>query len=423
MGFDIKELDEQGILARAAAKKLARASTATKNQALTNIAQALISRHDDILDANKIDYKYAESTGIKSSMLDRIMLSPVRLEAISNSIKKVIALPDPIGEIFDMHTAANGLQIGKKRVPLGVIGAVYESRPNVTIDISSLCIKSGNAVILRSGRESIHSSIVLAKIAQEACEKAGIDPGAIQIIESTEHALVNHMLQMKGVIDLIIPRGGVELINLVRENAAMPVITGGVGVCHIYVDKDADCDKAVAIINNAKVQRPGVCNALDCILIHTKVASDYLPRIASKLAESDVELHCDEKSTAILKSIPSLKLLNAVEEDWGKEFLSLKVAVKTVGSLEEAIEHIDKYGGHSEAIISENYSAAMQFINEVDAASVYANASTRFTDGEEFGLGAEIGISTQKFHARGPMGLKEVTSYKWIILGEGQIRT
>jgi len=423
MELDIKKLDEKGIVAREAAKKLARASTATKNQALTNIADSIISRQSDILEANKVDYKYAEAASIKSSMLDRIMLSPARLEAISNSVKKIVALPDPIGEIFDMHTAANGLQIGKKRVPLGVIGAVYESRPNVTIDISSLCIKSGNAVILRSGRESINSSIVLARIAQDACQKAGIDAGTIQIIESTDHALVNHMLQMKGIIDLIIPRGGVELINIVRDNAAMPVITGGVGVCHIYVDKDADCEKATAIINNAKVQRPSVCNALDCILIHTQVASDYLPHIARKLASSDVELHCDEKSMAILSSIPSLKLVNAVDEDWGREFLSLKAAIKVVASLEEAIEHIDKYGGHSEAIVSENYSAAMRFINEVDAASVYANASTRFTDGEEFGLGAEIGISTQKFHARGPMGLKEVTSYKWIILGEGQIRT
>jgi glutamate-5-semialdehyde dehydrogenase len=424
MKLVIKELDEKGMVARKAARKLAHASTAVKNQALTNIAEDIIDRQNEILAANILDCKYAESTGISSSILDRIMLSPERLEAISRSVKKIVDLPDPIGEIFDMHTAANGLQIGKKRVPLGVIGAIYESRPNVTIDISSLCLKSGNAVILRSGKESINSSIVLARIAQQACEKVGIDAGSIQIIESTEHALVKYMLQMRGLIDLMIPRGSAELIKLVRENAAMPVIAGGIGVCHTYVDKDADRDMAVAIINNAKVQRPSVCNALDCILIHEQVADNYLPAIARKLISADVELHCDDKSMAILGSIPSLKLVNAVEKDWGKEYLSLKVAIKVVTSLEEAIEHIEKYGsGHSEAIISENYSAAMRFINEVDAASVYVNASTRFTDGEEFGLGAEIGISTQKFHARGPMGLKEVTSYKWIILGEGQIRT
>jgi len=355
-------------------------------------------------------------------MLDRIMLSPSRLKAISAGVMKVVALPDPVGEIYDMHTAGNGLQIGRKRVPLGVIGAIYESRPNVTIDISTLCLKSGNAVILRSGKESINSSVALAHIAQEACDQAGLAAEAIQIIESTDHILVNHMLKMRGIIDLMIPRGGAGLIKIVRENASMPVIAGGVGVCHTYVDKDADLDKAVSIVHNAKVQRPSVCNALDCILIHINVIETHLPIIASKLAKDKVELHCDEKSMSILKSIPSLNLVRAVEEDWGKEYLSLKASIKVVSSLDGAIAHIEKYGsGHSEAIISENYTAVMRFMNEVDAASVYANASTRFTDGEVFGLGAEIGISTQKFHARGPMGLKEVTSYKWIIFGDGQI--
>jgi glutamate-5-semialdehyde dehydrogenase len=418
----IRELEEKGRVARAAARKLAFTSTATKNRALTNIAESIIARQDEILAANKIDLEYAESSGIDRSMLDRIMLSTSRLEAISGGVRKIVALPDPVGEIYDMHTAENGLQIGRKRVPLGVIGAIYESRPNVTIDISTLCLKAGNAVILRSGKESINSSVALANIAQEACDQAGLAAGAIQIIESTDHNLVNHMLKMRGMIDLMIPRGGAGLIKIVRENATMSVIAGGIGVCHTYVDRDADLDKAVSIVHNAKVQRPSVCNALDCILIHVKVAKTYLPIIATKLAKDKVELHCDEKSMDILKSIPSLDLVKAVEEDWGKEYLSLKASIKVVSSLDEALAHIEKYGsGHSEAIISENYSSAMRFINEVDAASVYANASTRFTDGEVFGLGAEIGISTQKFHARGPMGLKEVTSYKWIIFGDGQI--
>ena len=418
----IRELEEKGKVARTAARKLAFTSAAIKNRALANIAEYIVARQDEILAANRMDLEYAESSGIDKSMLDRIMLSPARLKAISDGVRKVLALPDPVGEIYDMHIAENGLMIGRKRVPLGVIGAIYESRPNVTIDISTLCLKSGNAVILRSGKESINSSVALAHIAQEACDQAGVVEGAIQIIKSTEHALVNHMLKMSDMIDLMIPRGGAGLIKIVKENATMPVIAGGIGVCHTYVDRDADLDKAVAIIHNAKVQRPSVCNALDCILIHVELIKTYLPVIAAKLAEDNVELHCDEKSMGILKSIPLLNLVNAVEDDWGKEYLSLKASIKVVSSLDDALAHIEKYGsGHSEAIITENYTSSMRFINEVDAACVYANASTRFTDGEKFGLGAEIGISTQKFHARGPMGLKEVTSYKWIIFGNGQI--
>ena len=419
----VKELEEKGKAAKAASRKLAFLSTEIKNKALLNIAEALIDKQGEILAANKIDYEQAKASGMSEAMLDRLMLSASRLEAMSQDVKTVAALPDPVGEVFEMRTLANGLQIGKKRVPLGVIGAIYESRPNVTIDISSLCLKSGNAVILRGGREAINSNSALAKAAQQACLNAGVSEGAIQFIESTERALVNHMLQMKGVIDLMIPRGGPGLIKLISENAAMPVITGGVGVCHTYVDKSADLIKAVAIAYNAKVQRPTVCNALDCLLVHSQVAQTYLPSIAKEWAKAGVEMHCDERAMAILKSIPSLKLAPAVEGDWGREYLSLKAAIKVVDSLDGALEHIEKYGsGHSEAIITEDYSAAMRFLNEVDAACVYANASTRFTDGAQFGLGAEIGISTQKFHARGPMALKELTSYKWIIFGSGQVR-
>jgi glutamate-5-semialdehyde dehydrogenase len=428
----VKELEEKGKAAKAAARKLAFLSTEVKNKALLNIAEALIDKQNEILAANKIDYEEAKASGMNEAMLDRLMLSPSRLEGIAQDTKTVAALPDPIGEVFEMRTLPNGLQISKKRVPLGVIGAIYESRPNVTIDISSLCLKSGNAVILRGGKEAINSNKALAKVAQEACDQAGVPQGAIQLIESTERALVNHMLKMKGIIDLMIPRGGADLIKLVSENATMPVVTGGIGVCHTYVDKSADLNKAVAIAYNAKVQRPTVCNALDCILVHNQIAQAYLPAIAKEWAKAGVEMHCDKRAMAILKQChcerseatsPSLKLVPATDEDWGKEYLSLKAAIKVVDSLDEALEHIEKYGsGHSEAIVTEDHSAAMRFLNEVDAACVYANASTRFTDGAQFGLGAEIGISTQKFHARGPMALKELTSYKWIIVGSGQVR-
>jgi len=419
----VRELEEKGKAAKAASRKLAFLSTRIKNKALINIAEALTEKRDKVLIANKIDYDEAKASGMSEAMLDRLMLSPSRLEGMAQDVRTVAALPDPVGEEFAMRTLPNGLQISKKRVPLGVIGAIYESRPNVTIDISSLCLKSGNAVILRGGKESINSNMALATVAREACDQAGVPQGAIQLIESTERTLVNQMLKMKGIIDLMIPRGGAGLIKLVSENAAMPVITGGIGVCHTYVDKSADVSKAVAIAYNAKVQRPTVCNALDCILVHSQIAQDYLPAIAKEWAKAGVEMHCDKRTMAILKPIPSLKLVPATDEDWGKEYLSLKAAIKVVNSLDEALEHIEKCGsGHSEAIVTEDRSTAARFLNEVDAACVYANASTRFTDGSQFGLGAEIGISTQKLHARGPMALKELTSYKWIVQGTGQIR-
>ncbi len=423
MELAMRELQAKGSAAKAASRKLAFLSTEIKNRALFNIAETLITQKDEILAANRIDYTQAKSSGMNEAMLDRLLLSAARLEDMSQDVRVVAALPDPVGEVFEMRALPNGLQIGKKRVPLGVIGAIYESRPNVTIDISSLCLKSGNAVILRGGKEAINSNSALARIAQQACLDAGVPQGAIEFIQSTERGLVNHMLEMKGVIDLIIPRGGSGLVQLVSENAAMPVLTGGIGVCHTYVDKSADLGKAVAIAYNAKVQRPTVCNALDCLLVHSQVAQTYLPAVAKEWAKAGVEIHCDKRAMAILKPVPSLKLAPAAEDDWGKEFLSLKAAIKIVDSLDEALEHIEKHGsGHSEAILTEDYSAVMRFLNEVDAACVYANASTRFTDGAQFGLGAEIGISTQKFHARGPMALKELTSYKWIIFGSGQVR-
>ena len=419
----VEELKAKGRAAKTASRRMAYLSTEVKNQALHNIAEDLLAKKDEILAANKIDYHEAHTSGMSVAMLDRLMLSSSRLETIAQDVLAVAALPDPVGEVFDMRTLPNGLLIGRKRVPLGVIGAIYESRPNVTIDISVLCLKSGNAIILRGGKEAIRSNSALAKVVQEACKRAGVPEGAVQFIENTDRALVNHLLKMGDIIDLIIPRGGAGLIKFVTENAAMPVVSGGVGVCHTYVDKSADVAKAVAIVFNAKVQRPTVCNALDTLLVHAALAQCYLPLVAAEWAKAGVEIHCDERALSILKSNSSLKLVPATDEDWGKEFLSLVAAVKVVDSLDEALEHIEHYGsGHSEAILTEEYQAAMRFLNEVDAACVYVNASTRFTDGGQFGLGAEVGISTQKMHARGPLGVKELTSYKWIIFGSGQVR-
>ncbi|MFH0769427.1 MAG: glutamate-5-semialdehyde dehydrogenase [Chloroflexota bacterium] len=419
----IGELKAKGKAAKAASRKLAYLSTDVKNRALHNIADDLLARKDKILAANRIDYEEAEASGMNAAMLDRLLLDSSRLEGIAHDVLAVAALPDPVGEVFDMRTLPNGLLLGRKRVPLGVIGAIYESRPNVTIDISVLCLKSGNAVILRGGKEALHSNSALVSVVQEAATRSGVSEGAVQSIENTEHTLVNEMLKMKGVIDLLVPRGGAELMKFVSENATMPVVGAGASVCHTYIDQSADMAKAVAIAFNAKVQKPSVCNALDCLLVHTGIAQSYLPLVAVEWKKAGVEMHCDERALSILRADSSLKLVPAIDEDWGKEFLALVAAVKVVDSLDEAMEHIACYGsGADEAIVTEDYSAAMRFLNEVDAACVYVNASTRFTDGGQFGLGAEVGISTQKMHARGPLGLKELTSYKWIIFGNGQVR-
>jgi len=419
----IAELKAKGKAAKAASHRMAYLSTEVKDQALNNISGDLLANKDEILANNKIDCKEAEASGMNTAMLDRLMLDSSRLEGIARDVLAVAALPDPVGEVFDMRTLPNGLLIGRKRVPLGVIGTMYESRPNVTVDISVLCLKSGNAVILRGGREAIHSNSALARVIQDAATRAGAPEGAVQFIENTDRALVNHLLKMNESIDLFIPRGGAGLIKFILENATMPVISGGIGVCHTYVDRSADVDNAVAIAFNAKVQRPTVCNALDTLLVHADIARRYLPLAAAELAKAQVEMHCDERALSILKADSSLKLVPATDEDWGKEFLSLTAAVRVVDSLDEALEHIERYGsGHSEAIITEDYSAATRFLNEIDAACVYVNASTRFTDGGQFGLGAEVGISTGRLHARGPLGVRELTTYKWIIFGNGQVR-
>ena len=419
----IAELEKKGKAAKAASRKLAHLSTEVKNRALNNIAQSLTSREGEILEANKLDCDEARASGMDDAMLDRLLLTSARLQGMAQDAGSVAALPDPVGESFDARVLPNGLHIERRRVPLGVIGIIYESRPNVTVDISTLCLKSGNAVILRGGKESLRSNAALVRVIKDAIKEAGVPEDAVQFIESTERALVNEMLKMKDVIDLIIPRGGEGLVRVVTENAVMPVLASGVGVCHTYVDKSADLDKAVAIAYNAKVQRPTVCNALDCLLVHSEVAQRFLPMVAGEWAKAGVEMHCDQRALKILSPSSKYKVAPASDGDWGKEFLALIAAVKVVDSLDEAVEHIARYGsGHSEAIVTEDYSAAMRFLDEVDSACVYVNASTRFTDGGQFGLGAEVGISTQKFHARGPMGLKELTTYKWVIMGSGQVR-
>jgi len=419
----IEEMEAKGKAAKAASRRMAYLSTEVKNRALLAIADSLIQRQEEILAANRRDLSEGQAAGLSAALLDRLLLNPERLAGMAADVRAVAALPDPVGEVFDMRTLPNGLLIGRRRVPLGVIASIYESRPNVTVDISVLCLKAGNAVILRGGKEAINSNLALSRVVQDAAYGAGVPRGAVQFIESTDRALVGHMLKMKDTIDLLVPRGGADLIRFVAANAAMPVVTGGIGVCHTYVDKAADLDKAVPIIYNAKVQRPTVCNALDTILVHKDVAAAGLPRIAAELGKAGVEMHCDERALALLRQLPKQKLAPAQAEDWGREFLALVAAVKVVDSLDEALEHIERYGsGHSEAIVTEDYSAAMRFLAEVDASVVFVNASTRFNDGGQFGLGAEVGISTQKFHARGPLGLREITTYKWIVFGSGQVR-
>jgi glutamate-5-semialdehyde dehydrogenase len=418
----VSQLEAQGQTAKEASRYMAFALTEAKNRALQLIADGLVKRIDEIGEANRQDMDAARASGIGEAMLDRLLLNPQRLEGMAADVRTVASLPDPVGEVFDMRTMPNGLLLGRQRVPIGVIGTIYESRPNVTIDISSLCLKSGNAVILRGGSEAMHSNAALVAVVTGACREAGLPQGAVQFVDNPDRELVGHMLKMRQYIDLFIPRGGAGLIRRVLEEAAMPVVAGGIGVCHTFVDSSADLEKAVKIVYNAKVQRPTVCNALDTVLVHRDAARPFLSALAPELAAAGVELHADERAVEVLRPLYR-KLAPATPEDWGKEFLSLVAAIKTVASLEEALEHIRQHGsGHSEAIVTEDYSAATRFLREVDAACVYVNASTRFTDGGQFGLGTEVGISTGKLHARGPMGLRELTTYKWIVYGSGQVR-
>jgi len=415
------ELKEKGERARQAARRLAALDTATKNNALKAIAEAIMEQEPEILSANDHDIDAAQEAGLSETLLDRLLLTIHRLDGIAKDVLTVAALPDPVGETFDARTLPNGLRIGKRRVPVGVLGVIYESRPNVTVDIAALCLKSGNAVILRGGKEAVHTNRALATAMAEACKKSGVPQAAIQLIQSQDRALVKDMLTANQYIDMIIPRGGAGLHKFALQHATIPVITGGIGICHIYVDESADPEKVIPIVHNAKVQRPTVCNALDTLLIHRDIAEDLLPKIADDLARAGVELRCEPRALSVLMGHAAAR--SAGPKDFDTEFLSLVLAIKVVDSLDEALDHIYQHGTqHSDAIISENYSHAMRFVNEVDSAVVYVNASTRFTDGSQFGLGAEVAVSTQRLHARGPMGLKELTTYKWVIFGEGQVR-
>jgi glutamate-5-semialdehyde dehydrogenase len=415
------ELKEKGERARQAARRLAALDTTTKNNALKAVAEAIMEQEPEILSANDHDIDAGQEAGLSEALLDRLLLTVHRLDGIAKDVLAVAALPDPVGETFDARTLPNGLRIGKRRVPVGVLGVIYESRPNVTVDIAALCLKSGNAVILRGGKEAVHTNRALAAAMAEACKKSGVPQTAIQLIQSQDRALVKDMLTANQYIDMIIPRGGAGLHKFALQHATIPVITGGIGICHIYVDESADPEKVIPIVHNAKVQRPTVCNALDTLLIHRDIAEGLLPKIADDLARAGVELRCEPRALSVLMGHAAAR--SAGPKDFDTEFLSLVLAVKVVDSLDEALDHIYQHGTqHSDAIISENYSHAMRFVNEVDSAVVYVNASTRFTDGGQFGLGAEVAVSTQRLHARGPMGLKELTTYKWVVLGEGQVR-
>ena len=419
------ELNAKGHYARQAAREMAHLTSSVKDTALLAIASALRQRKSEIEAVNQEDYQAGQQSNLSESLLDRLLLTSDRIEAMAKDVEHIASLHDPVGEMFDARTLANGLRIGRRRVPLGVIASVYESRPNVTIDIASLCLKSGNACVLRGGKEAIHSNTVLASIVREAIAQSGLPADAVQMIENTDRETVGEMLKMRGSIDLMIPRGGASLVTYVTETAAMPVLAGGMGVCHTYIDDSADTEMAVEIVDNAKRGRPSACNALDTVLVHKTIAPIFLPALGHKWAESKVEMRCDSSSHHIIQEakIDGVSLQPTCPEDFGQEFLALIASIKTVGSLDEALAHIVEHGsGHSEAIVTSDYASSQRFLTEVDAAAVFVNASTRYTDGAQFGLGAEVGISTQKMHARGPMGLRELTSYKWIIQGDGQVR-
>lgn len=413
-----KMLIEQGIKARQAARYLATASTDIKDQALLKMAQQLEACIPDILKANGLDLELSTERGLNAALLERLTLNESRIRDMAQGLREIAALPDPIGETVASTRRPNGIDISRVRTPLGVIGLIYESRPNITADAAALCLKSGNAILLRGGEEALNSNRIIARIISSAAHQVGIPVGAIQLVDSPDRQAAVLMMKMHEYLDVLIPRGGKGLKQAVLENAVVPIIMTGMGNCHVYVDQNADFSKAREIVHNAKVQRPSVCNAAETLLIHEKVAKEYLPEILSDLQSAGVKIRGCARSQQL---VPGIQL--ATEADWEEEYLELILAVKIVDSMDEAIDHIGKYGtGHSEAIVSENYSSVRRFLNEVDAAAVYANASTRFTDGGVFGLGAEMGISTQKLHARGPMGLKELTTTKYVIYGDGQIR-
>ena len=410
---------EIGKLAQQASYELAIADCTKKNSALENIALALEASEAIIVEANKKDIQAGKEAGLTDALLDRLLLDETRLAGIIGDLRSVINLDDPVGEEFDSKLLENGLKLSKRRVPVGVIGVIYEARPNVTIDIAALCLKTGNASILRGGKETINSNLVLVKVIQDALVASGLPKTAVQYIENTDRALVGELLKMDQYVDMIIPRGNSGLQQFCKENSTIPVIIGGIGICHLYAEKSVDFDKALAIIENAKVQRPSVCNALDTLLVEENIATEFLPKLAAKLLPQGVTLVAEPRAKAILGEDAT----EAQEGDFSREWLSLHLGVKVVSELSEALVHIREHSSqHSDGILTNDFTVANQFVNAVNSAAVYVNASTRFTDGSQFGLGAEVAVSTQKLHARGPMGLQELTTYKWIGIGEYLVR-
>ena len=404
--------------ARKASVELAKLSAEVKNKALHEMAEALEKNIEAILEANRKDVENAKARGVKEALIDRLILNKSRIGNMAKCLREVADLPDPVGEIVRTWTRPNGLIIGQLRVPLGVVAVIYESRPDVTSDASGICLKSGNAIILRGGSDAINSNVVIGDVLSEAATKAGMPDGAIQVVRTTERSAATELMKMREYVDALIPRGGAGLINAVVENAKVPVIETGVGNCHVYVEQDADLDRAVDIVINAKCQRPGTCNSAEKLLVHKNIAESFLPKVIPVLRENGVEVRGDEETKTIVPDVKS-----TTEEDWYTEYLDLIMGVKVVTGLDEAINHINKYGTkHSESILTSDFNKALKFIKEVDAAAVYWNASTRFTDGNQYGLGAEIGISTQKLHARGPMSVQHLTTTKYFVLGRGHIR-
>tara|TARA_B100000700_G_scaffold45667_3_gene47839 strand:- start:504 stop:1775 length:1272 start_codon:yes stop_codon:yes gene_type:complete len=413
------------ISAKTASREFSLLDAKQRNQILLRIASRVLESKNEILDANKIDYANAKESGADHHILDRLYLNEERIDAIVDGVYQVVELEDPLDIEYDTTVRPNGLNVSKRSVPLGVIGAIYESRPNVTLDIVALCVKSGNVSILKGGSDTLSTNNAIVSSIHKAFSDLKLNPDIVQFINSSDRKYVDSMLNAIDYIDLIIPRGGAQLVNMVREKSRVPAITGGIGVCHIYVDETADKNKAIEIIYNSKVQRPSVCNALDTVIFNENINKDIIISAVKKLLESKVEVRVDTQCFDILSSLKEdypNSICLASDDDWGQEFLSLILSIKMTDSIENAINYINQYGGHSEAIISENLDNTTQFLKAIDSSAVFVNASTRFNDGGELGLGAEVAISTSKIHARGPMGIKDLTSYKWIIIGEGQIR-
>ncbi|CAM3690640.1 glutamate-5-semialdehyde dehydrogenase [Xenorhabdus thuongxuanensis] len=416
-------LEQMGKAAKAASWQLAQLSSNQKNQALNHIADLLETEIEEILAANQQDMKQAREQGMSAALLDRLLLTSERLNAIANDVRQVCRLADPVGQVIDGQLLDNGLQLSRRRVPLGVIGVIYEARPNVTIDVASLCLKTGNAVILRGGKETHHTNQAMVKVIQQALEQSGLPAAAVQAINKPDRELVAELLKMDRYVDMLIPRGGAGLHKLCREQSTIPVITGGIGVCHTFVDETINIEKALEIITNAKVQRPSACNSLETLLVHEKIAADFLPVLSTKMKEQGVTLHASKSAMALLQG-GSATVVEVAEEDYCDEWLSLDMNVEIVSDIDRAIEHIRTYGtAHSDAILTESLQQADYFVRNVDSAAVYVNASTRFTDGGQFGLGAEVAVSTQKLHSRGPMGLDALTTYKWIGYGNYLLRS